>query len=188
MTTHITKVRWNGARLHLACGAKYLPGWVNADAVAAPIIQDVVGNPDVVLDITQDLDLIPEGALVRVYWSHGPEHIAPDLLPQVFAHLHRALVPSGRLTIATTDLLKIVTQRYPDDNWEGPLFGHRRSTDAPWLAHLDCFSSEKLTRLLRAAGFATVRPWDLGEYPELMALRDYATTHADVSLYVEAVR
>lgn len=186
--TDLAAIDWRGARLHLACGAKRLAGWVNADADAAPVIQGVRGEPDVVIDVGRDLARLPDASLAQVYWSHGPEHVAPDLLPAALAQLRRALRPMGCLTIATTDLWAIVTRRFPDDNWEGPLFGHRRSTDAPWLAHLDCFTQEKLTRLLRDAGFSIVRPWALVNYPELAALGDYASTHADVTLYLEGVR
>lgn len=175
-------------RLHLACGARYLEGWTNADAVAAPCIQGKVGRPDAVVDIERELHLLPPDHFDQIYWSHGPEHIRPDVLPGVLRDLHRCLGEGGRLTIATTDLLSIIQSRYPDGNWEGPLFGHRYSTDEPHLAHFDCFTPAKLGRLLRAAGFAEVRAWSLSEYPEIAALRDYATTHADCTLYLEGIK
>jgi len=185
--TPAADIAWRSARLHLACGAKRLPGWVNADADPAPLIRGARGAPDIVLDAARDLAALPDGELAQVYWSHGPEHLPPDLLPGALAHLRRALAPGGCLTIATTDLWAILTRRFPDGNWEGPLFGHRHSTDAPWLAHHDCFTPAKLTRLLRAAGFAMVRPWALAGYPAIAALGDYASTHADVTLYLEGV-
>lgn len=186
--TSLAAIDWHGARLHLACGAKRLAGWVNADADPAPVIRGERGEPDVVLDIERDLVRLPDAALAQAYWSHGVEHCRPDLLPGALAELHRALRPAGRLTLATTDLWAILTRRFPDGNWAGPLFGHRYSTDAPWLAHHDCFTADKLARLLRAAGFTVVRPWRLEEYPEIAALGDYASTHSDVTLYMEAVR
>jgi len=179
---------WQGAKLHLACGAKYLDGWINADAVDMPVIQGVPGHPDVVLDICYDLSRIPDASLTWVYWSHGCEHLPPNLLPGVLAHLHRALAQGGKLTLATTDLFLIIKNRFPDGNWEGPLFGHRWSTDPSWLAHYDCFTHEKLWRLLRNAGFREIGPWKPEQYPEIRALNDYATTHADVTLYAEATR
>jgi SAM-dependent methyltransferase len=181
-------IQWHGGRLHLACGAKRLSGWINSDADPAPVIQGVCGRPDVVLELPHDLETLPADALAHAYWSHGVEHVAPDLLPGALRELHRVLAAGGRLTLATIDLWAILTRRFPDGNWEGPLFGHRRSTDPRWHAHLDCFTPEKLTRLLRAAGFATVRPWHLEQYPEIAALQDYASTHADVTLYLEGVK
>jgi predicted SAM-dependent methyltransferase len=181
-------VTWEEGKLHLACGAKYLDGWINSDVVPTPVVRGMVGHPDVVLDISHDLATIPEDTLSWIYWSHGVEHLPPNLLPGILGQLHRVLAPTGRLTLATTDLWKIVTRRFPDNNWEGPLFGHRYSTDSPWLSHLDCFTTEKLTRLLRNAGFGVVRPWKLEDYAEIRALNDYAFTHADVTLYLEAVK
>lgn len=169
------------ARLHLGCGAHRLPPpWVNVDGCPGAAVDRVMN--------CHDLWALEAGAYEWVYASHVIEHLFPDKLPAVLARLRDALAPGGRLTLATTDLWKIVTRRFPDDNWEGVLFGHRRSTDPPFAAHLDCFTAEKLTRLLRAAGFATVRPWALADYPELAALNDYASTHADVTLYLEGVR
>jgi len=181
-------IDWHGAKLHLACGAKYLAGWINADAVPTPVIQGMIGHPDVVLDICHDLAVIPADSIIWVYWSHGVEHTPPDLLPGILAQLYRILAPGGKLTLATTDVWAIMTKRFPDNNWEGPLFGHRYSTDSPWLAHLDGFTIEKLTRLLRASGFPAVRPWRTEDYPEIHNLNDYARTHADVSLFAEAVK
>ena len=175
-------------RLHLACGAKYLTGWTNADAVSAPCIQGKVGRPDAVVDIERELHMLPAGHFERIYWSHGPEHIRPDVLPGVLKSLHRSLEVGGRLTIATTDLLSIIRNRFPDGNWDGPLFGHRYSTDEPHLAHFDCFTPEKLEKLLKGAGFASVCAWRLEDYPEIAALEDYATTHADCTLYLEGIK
>jgi len=181
-------IEWRGARLHLGCGAKYLDGWVNSDVVDVPVVQGKTGRPDIVLDVERDLGWLPENALAQVYFSHGVEHIRPDILPGVLANFCRILALGGRLTLATTDLMSIVNNRFPDKNWEGPLFGHRYSTDPLALAHFDCFTWEKLTRLLGDAGFNRFRKWKLEEYPEIHALNDYTTTHADCTLYIEAVK
>jgi predicted SAM-dependent methyltransferase len=176
---------WDGASLHLGCGGKRLAGCVNVDAVAGPGV-------DAVLDVTRDLGSLPDNALAWVYSSHVIEHIAPDLLPGVFAHLHRALRPGGVLTLATIDLDGIYhraySKGYSAHDWNAYLYGDTKSTDSPWMAHKQCFTAATLTALLRAAGFAQVRPWALAAYPAVAALNDCAASSWHVTLYLEGVK
>jgi predicted SAM-dependent methyltransferase len=173
--------------LHLGCGTRYLPGWINADAYSAGCT-----TPDVVLDLHRDCAAIPSESLTWIYSSHVIEHVFPDLLPGILKHLCRSLNPGGKLTIATTDLDGIYQHRYrsPDDgpHWECALFGLTRSTDSPFDAHRDCFTVGKLSRLMLEAGFGTARPWEYGEYPELHALRDFGSEARLVSCLVEGIK
>lgn len=181
-----------GDRLHLGCGAKYLHGWVNADGVAAPVVEGVTGHPDVVLDLHHDLGQLPANTLAWVYTSHCLEHCYPDLLPGILRDLYRALQPGGALTIATTDLEGILAHRFHGHGngsaWESALFGHTVSTAHPLEAHRDCFTYPKLEKLLRAAGFATVRRWTPEQYPEILALNDYAVSCRLVTCFAEGVK
>jgi len=185
-------VNWENAKLHLGCGSKYLAGWINADGVAVPVVEGVAGHPDIVLDIHKECSLLPSNALAWIYTSHVIEHLYTDLLPGILTDLCRALRPGGRLTIATTDLDGIYLHRYksPDngDAWAAAMFGECRSTDHPMAAHRDCFTYVKLGKLLADAGFSAVRPWEPGQYPEILALRDYSVTARLVSLLIEGVK
>jgi predicted SAM-dependent methyltransferase len=120
------------------------------------------------------------------------EHIYPDKLLDVLCHLHRALRPGGKLTIATVDLEGIYRHRFlADDNgsaWEAALFGEVNSTDHPMAAHRNCFTYSKLAKLIIEAGFSFAQPWRTEDYPEIHALNDYARSCSLVTCFVEAHR
>jgi predicted SAM-dependent methyltransferase len=178
-------MNWSGAKLHLGCGGKHLAGWINADGTLAPGV-------DLVLDVAHDLDLIPAGVLTRVYTSHLVEHIHPDLLPGVLAHLYRALAPGGKLTVATISLEGIIRNAYENDypmeSVNSCLYGATKSTDDPFMAHRQCFTDESLTDLLSDAGFLSVGPWSLSQYPEIYELNDCARSNSHVTLALEGTK
>ena len=178
-------VDWNGARLHLGCGRHHLENWVNADGLEGPGI-------DCVIDAHQDLHEIPDNSLTWVYNCHFLEHLFPNLVPGILKHLHRVLQPGGKLTIATTDLIGIITNAFLSNRYghrfEDPLFGQTGSTDHPFAAHRDVFTYGKLEGMLKAAGFANVRRWAPEEYSEIADLGDYSTSARDVSVYVEGLK
>ena len=189
-------------RLHLGCGVHLLEGWLNVDGVAEPksedsvvegfIVQGRVGHPDRVLDIQGGLWQLKSDAYEWVYWCHGPEHIAPDKLPEVLKHLHRILAPGGKLTVSTTSFEGIYLHRFleQDDgcDYKAALFADTRSTAHPYDMHRNVFTFEELCELFAAAGFARVRPWKPEEYQEIAALGDYSTTARKVSVYAEGIK
>jgi predicted SAM-dependent methyltransferase len=170
--------------LHLGCGDKLLPPpWVNADAQPGTGI-------DLVVNLYDPWQLESD-TYSWLYGSHVIEHIAPDRLPAALTHLHRILVPGGRLTLATTSLEGIFDAYlagYTPAQWNAYLFGDMRSTDSPFMAHRQTFTEPYLTELLRAAGFATVRPWSLEQYPDIFALNDCARSSHHVTLALEGVK
>lgn len=174
----------SGKRLHLGCGDRLLPPpWINADA------QIGVGI-DLVLNLHDLWPLQPE-SYEQIYSSHTIEHAYPDRLPVALAQLHRALIPGGILTLATTSfegIFDAYLAGYTPAQWNAYLFGDSSSKDHPLMAHRQTFTAEYLTELLHAAGFATVRPWTLEQYPEIAALNDCASSSYHVSLYLEGVK
>jgi predicted SAM-dependent methyltransferase len=178
-------IAWDGAKLHLGCGDHPLAGWINVD-----------GRPgagvNLILDVQHDLDMLPAGVLQWVYTSHVVEHIAPDLLPGVLAHLYRALRPGGVLTVATISLEGIFhnayEKGYDPKAWNSYLYGNSNSTDNPFMAHRQCFTYQTLTAALNAAGFATVRPWTIEQYADIFALNDCARSSYHVTVYAEGVK
>jgi predicted SAM-dependent methyltransferase len=170
-------------RLHLGCGDRILSGWENVDGRAGHGVDREVIIPG-------GLWVFASSTYDWIYSSHVIEHIAPDKLPEALRELHRIMLPGGRLTIATTDIEGIFWHRFrtPDNGsaWEAALFGEVGSHDDPMAAHRNCFTYPKLERLLRDAGFASVRPWSTDEYPEIHALNDYARSCALVTCFAEA--
>lgn len=169
-------------RLHLGCGSKLLPGWVNCDG-ADPHADRRLRLPDGLADL-------PAACCEWLYSSHTIEHVEFDSLPQMFAHLHRVMVPGGKVTLATIDINGIYHNRYKagirDASWNAALYGETWGMDRPFISHLCCFDWALLSRILTDAGFTDVRQWEVAQYPEIAALHDCASTDRDVSLLVEA--
>ncbi len=166
-------VNWIGAKIHLGCGTKKLRGWINVDALNCPAA-------DVVMDFCDGMKTVPSGVVDTIYWSHGPEHVYPDRLPELMSNLRRILRPGGKLIVATIDLKGIYENRFLSSNngssWQSALYGETDSIDPIWAAHRQAFTHESLTTMLTKAGFADVRQWNHVENKEIADLKDYAVT------------
>lgn len=171
-------------KLHLGCGDRRLDGWLNVDGQATAAADRVVN--------VYDMWSLPRDHFTWAYASHLIEHLYPDKLPDFLRSVRSLLVPGGRLTIATTDFEGIYRHRFLDqadgDEWEAALFGEPCSFHHPMAAHRNCFTYGKLCDLLIEAGFARARPWRPEQYPEILALGDFATTARRVSCYAEGVK
>lgn len=175
------QTRWQNAKVHLGCGTHRLAGWVNVDGLQGPAV-------DVVLDFAE-LHRLPTGVVDTIYWCHGPEHIHPDKLPGVMAHLKRALKPGGKLLVATISYEGIWENRFKSKKngsaWNAALYGECDSTHHPFLSHKQAFTQASLNELLLAAKFKDVRPWKLEEQPVIMKLNDYANSCRLVTVFSE---
>ena len=179
-------------KLHIGCGPRRLPGWINADAVA--------GVGDVILDL-HNPNALPHESYREIYGCHVLEHCWPQDTPEILQRLHNSLVPGGTLRLSVPDIRLVVKNCI-----DGHAYGNERSalsviyggefsrtTSAPDL-HRQTFWHERLARLLHEAGFVNVRVWGRGQYPEIDALNDYATSPAGpdgkslISLNLEANR
>jgi SAM-dependent methyltransferase len=81
-------------RIHLGCGSKHRPGWLNLDLHPAA---------DLRLDLREPLPL-PDACAEWVYSEHFLEHLAyPGEVGRVLAECRRVLEPGGRLSIGVPD-------------------------------------------------------------------------------------
>ena len=169
-------------KLHIGCGVHRLPPpWVNIDAVESQATDDVI-----------DLcgSALPPGwagMFEQIYASHFVEHLPVDMLPLVLADWRRALAPGGRLTLATIDIQGIFLRAYGKGYSMASVNSYLYGGEG-LMRHRQVFDAAYLEGLLRVAGFATVRPWALAEYPEICALNDCASTSHHVTLYLEGVK
>jgi predicted SAM-dependent methyltransferase len=182
----ITDIDWAATpRLHMGCGTHHLAGWINADGLPVPAAE-------IVMDIHTDLEQLPANTLDWVYWSHGPEHIYPDRLPQIIAQLQRCLKPDGKLTIATIDLEGIYQHRFKTQAngpaWNAALYGETCSYNHYYAAHRQCFDRHSLAMLLCSAGFRFIKNWEPDDYPEISQINDYGKSCRLVSVLVEGVK
>lgn len=170
-----------GARIHLGCGDKKLSGWFNVDGRRTPFVDAVISF--------YDLHKVPDIQARHIYWSHGPEHVYPDQLAWVFQQLLRILAKGGTLTVATIDLMKIVENRYLASNngnaWNSALYGECNTNDDICLAHRQCFDVPLLKMYFKQAGFQNIRPWEPEQYPDILAIHDYATSCRLVTVHME---
>ena len=178
-------INWEQSKYwQIGCGTKHLNGWLNIDALPGPAV-------DAVFQLNNS-KLIPSEKAEWIYWCHGPEHIYPDLLPGLLQDLCRALVPGGKLTIATIDFIGIWQNRFitaaNGPHWLSALYGETNSTDPPEAAHRCVFIAETLTQLLSDAGFRSVCRLRPEEYPVILKLNDYATSCRLVTLHLEGIK
>jgi len=145
-------------RLHLGCGDRYVPDWVNVDLSrksTADLIEDV-----------RKLNSFPSNSVDSIYACHLLEHFSHSEAEQILSNWNRVLKPGGELRISVPDLDKII-QIYKK-NWEHFQF----PGNSPWIGlvyggqkdqfdfHKTGFNRNWLTFLLERNGFDNV-----AEYP-----------------------
>ena len=188
------RVRPASRKLHLGCGARRVPGWLNVDLVKS----------DYDVDLAAGLLPWPTGAFDVVVSQQVIEHLdlAQELLP-LFRELRRVLRPGGQLWLSSPDMEKACRSylehrmrdllgdhlaRYPE---EEDLLG--RTPPQHFLNHLfhqggdhqNLFDLELLGWALEGTGFVNITGGHEGElldqFPEFPPRDDDAH-----SLYVRA--
>jgi len=87
----------NGARhLHLGCGTKYLPGFLNIDG-------NLFNKIDLWLDVRNGLPF-PSNTVDSIYSTHMFEHFYPDELQLLLRECLRVLKPGGGIRLIVPNL------------------------------------------------------------------------------------
>jgi len=145
-------------KLHVGCGTRHLPGWVNLDSRPLP-------NVDKVCDVRK-LDVwYKPNSVDEIYHCALLEHLRPEEVVEVLDIFHRILKPGGKLWSSVPDFTEIVAS-YRDGEVQlshlfGLLFGRG---DYPENVHRCAFDFLYLDGLLRGAGFANVRRYDWRDF------------------------
>lgn len=139
-------------KLHLSCGGRKLPGFVNINNRSCV-------EPDEVMDVARlDYD---DGSVDLIYASHVLEHFPRDETLKVLREWHRVLRPEGLLRVSVPDFARIadfyVFYGMTIWNLRGFLMGRQ---DWAWNTHYVVFDHEFLRWLLHDAGFYGVEEWD----------------------------
>lgn len=96
--------------LHLGCGPKYLPGFINIDANPRQ-------NLDLWLDVRCGLPFAT-GSVDSAYSTHMVEHLYPDELERLFAECVRVLKPGGGIRLIVPSLQSaIVAYQEKRSDW-----------------------------------------------------------------------
>jgi predicted SAM-dependent methyltransferase len=146
--------------LHLGCGPKYLPGFVNIDA-----------NPKQKIDLWLDVRCglpFASASVDSIYSTHMIEHFFPDELERLFAECVRTLKPGAGLRLVVPSLQSAI-RAYQENRREwfydsfprhfdslGGRFSNFVFCDGQ---HRTAFDFEYLEEVLRKAGFREVSQW-----------------------------
>lgn len=184
----------NGApHLHLGCGTKYLPSFVNID-----------GNPfnkiDVWLDVRNGLPF-RSSSVASIYSTHMFEHFFPDELKRLLKECVRVLADGGGIRLIVPNLESAIlayTQARTD--WFSATFPrHFDSLGGRFSNFVFCdgqhrtaFDFSYFTEVLREAGFREVEQSGEGKSrlygPTVPPYEPADSTDLPHSLYVEAFK
>lgn len=143
-------------KLHLGCGARYLPGWYHIDALEYEHI-DEIGPVD-------RLDSFASGTVSQIYACHVLEHFGRYEYSSVLTEWARVLKPGGVLWLAVPDF-QAVARRYAKtrDIHEilGLVVGGQRDI---YDFHKIIFDIHNLTETLQQVGFTSVNRYDWRDF------------------------
>jgi predicted SAM-dependent methyltransferase len=184
----------NGLRhLHLGCGTKYLPGFVNIDG-------NLFNRIDLWLDVRNGLPF-SSGSVDSIYSTHMFEHFFADELNALLRECVRVLKPGGGIRLIVPNLESaIVAYGRKESGWFDDAFPrHYDSLGGRFSNFVFCdgqhrtaFDFSYLDEVLRAAGFRDVDKSAEGKsrlYEGLVPPYEPGdSTDLPHSLYVEAFR
>ena len=152
-------------RLHLGCGEKHLPGYVNVDF---PQERHSLMNTkaDIYLDITEMN--FTDGSIEEVRLHHVFEHFSRVTALALLIRWHGWLKVGGKLQIETPDIMGSARSLLADHPYETKMSIVRHlvgDQSADWGYHVDQWFPERFMHTLQALGFAevTTRSWDWRE-------------------------
>ncbi|MFH1046622.1 MAG: hypothetical protein V1727_06660 [Candidatus Omnitrophota bacterium] len=142
----------DGVKLHIGCGDKKLPGYVNIDIVPTE-------GTDVVLDIAKDLYLIPDGIAAQIRLESVFEHFYRYDQEAILREFHRILKKEGELLIYWLPDFDAIVDTYRQKKFD--LYNVYRYShgdpikrNSPQQLHKDLFTKDTISALLVKSGFA----------------------------------
>jgi len=168
-------------RLHIGCGTRLLPGWINIDQVARV--------PGVVTGIELTALPYPDGSVDEILAEHILEHLSFAEEAQAWPELARVLRAGGSLTLEVPDFEWVcATFLHAEDEWRDfYIVGHANhyagcgralnqrwgilqtmffgNQNGPGQFHHSAYTEGKIRALARRTGFAVqslTRPFSKG--------------------------
>jgi predicted SAM-dependent methyltransferase len=152
-------------KLHLGCGARNEPSWINIDEYPPA---------DTLWDLR---DGIPYSGATHIYTEHFLEHLSCDEGRRFLKACHGALLPGGAIRISVPDL-RVLVDRYLERDL-------RFAESVRWLPntpaqllnegmrlwkHEFLYDAEELKLALANAGFQNIRlmPWGVTNHPGML--------------------
>lgn len=139
-------------RLHLGCGKKVIPGWINIDAV--PVAQNVH------MDDVSVLSTIDDASSDEIYACHVLEHFGRNSISFVLETWFRKLKPGGLIRISVPDI-QAVFEKYqqgtPLKELIGLLYGGQRNE---YDYHKIGFDFVTISSIMTSVGFVDIKRYD----------------------------
>jgi predicted SAM-dependent methyltransferase len=181
-------------KLHLGCGKKYIPGYINIDCDENPSC-----------DYNENIKNLwhPENTVDVIYCCHAFEYFDRIEAIEVLKNWHKVLRKGGILRLSVPDFEGIVKVYQKYGNLEhqgilGPLFGRweiEAQKERTFLFHKTVYDFNSLKNMLESVGFTNVRRYDRDK-TEHAYIDDYSAAYIPhmnrsgilVSLNVEATK
>lgn len=181
-------------KLHLGCGKKIIPGWINIDAIPQ--------SPDVIKEDIRVLSSIEDMTCSEIYACHALEHFGTREVNSVLSTWFRKLLPGGTIRLAVPDLGAIFEkyqQGAPLSHLLGYIYGGQLNE---YDYHKWGYDFKSIKDKLESVGFVGVKRYDWGDtehshifdwsqayYPwEANSLGGNKETGTLVSLNIEATK
>jgi predicted SAM-dependent methyltransferase len=143
-------------RLHLGCGNRRFPGYINIDSRKT-------GAADYVCDATSLP--FPSNSVASIETYHMIEHLSRSALARGLDNWWEVLIPSGKLIIECPDFDKVVEEYLQGNEARlNSIFGRQRF---PEDTHVYGWSYARLAKLLQAHGFGGIQRAEPQDYHRL---------------------
>ena len=140
--------------VHIGCGRKNRPEFINVDAQPFPHVH-------IVTDDIACLGDFDTGSVDLVYMCHILEHVKRNDLKNVLSEMKRILKCGGVLRLSVPDfdcLIEVYNASGKDINViSRQLMGGQ---DHEYNIHYSVFNRQRLSKLLKEVGFQGVMTWD----------------------------
>lgn len=172
--------------MHLGCGPRLLPGWINIDFIL---------GSNVLLDLTKPIPL-PDGSVDYVYSEDFIEHLTFQAGSKLLAECARVLKPGGIVRLVTPDLRALATAylerserslQWYRDNFPGIFsFAQMFNTGMRAWGHRFLYDEEFLSAVLERLGLEVDRrAFNESSVPELRSLDFRNSDEGAKSMYIE---
>lgn len=140
--------------VHIGCGSKNSPEFINVDARPFPHVHIITDNITTIPDFRN-------ATVDMVYMCHILEHIKQDNLKKVLLEMKRILKKGGVLRLSVPDFDRIIEIYNGSGNdinaIRHPLMGGQNHE---YNIHYSVFNCRYLSVLLKEVGFEKIADWD----------------------------
>lgn len=141
-------------KIHMGCGARILPGWINIDIQKHP---DAKADPEILADARKVP--LPDGCASLIQAIHLWEHFYLWECDALIAEWRRLLKPGGVLVLELPDLAKCARNLLDGIEGKNPgqlsmwgIFGNPGLND-PYMCHRWGWTPKTLSNFLKENGF-----------------------------------